>query len=266
MMSEQSTTEQAGDWLVGTVRRNPEALLVLAAGCAMLMRSKSGRREAPRRDEPRDGGGYYGAAEQPRWQGNESRSGEARPGDGMADAAKDAAKRARDYTSDVTGRVSDAASEYAATASAYAGNVRESIVSGASRLPDQARSTVERGFAHILREQPLAIAAMGLAAGATLAAVFPATETESQVLRPARDAVMGAASRAAENVKSAAGEAGEHLKEAARERGLDAEGFKGLAREVAGAFADNVTGRQDQARSGERNQDAPGLVPGHTGS
>ena len=30
---------RAGDWLIGTAKRNPEALLVLAAGCALLLRS-----------------------------------------------------------------------------------------------------------------------------------------------------------------------------------------------------------------------------------
>ena len=28
----------AGEWLISTAKRNPEALLVLAAGCALLMR------------------------------------------------------------------------------------------------------------------------------------------------------------------------------------------------------------------------------------
>jgi hypothetical protein len=215
------------------------------------------RSKGARRDEPRPAGNYYGGAERPPGQRNGSPSG---------DAMADAAKSARDYTSDVTGRVADATSQYAATASAYAGNVRDSVVSGASRLPEQARATMQRGFAHVLREQPLAIAAVGLAAGATLAAMFPATETENQVLGAAHDAVLDAVSRAAENVKSAAGEAGEQLKEAARERGLDSEGLKGLARDVAGKFADNVTGRPDQGQNSNSNQEAPGLVPAHTGT
>jgi hypothetical protein len=249
-MNERTTTEQAGDWLVGAVRRNPEALLVLAAGCALLMRGKGGRR-----DEPGAEGNYYREAERPPWRGKDSPS---------ADAVADAAKSARDYSSDMTGRVSDAANQYAATASAYVGDVRDSIVSGASRLPDQARSTMQRGYAHILREQPLAIAAAGLAAGAALAAAFPATETENQTLGAAHDAVLAAVSRAAENVKSAAGEAGEQLKEAAHERGLNSEGLKGLAREVASNFADNVTGRPDH--SSNSDQEAPGLVPAPTGT
>src|ERR1700680_3832725 len=33
---------RAGNWLIGTAKRHPEALLVLAAGCALLMRSGGG--------------------------------------------------------------------------------------------------------------------------------------------------------------------------------------------------------------------------------
>ena len=32
-----------GDWIMNTVRRNPEGLLVLAAGCALLMRGGSAK-------------------------------------------------------------------------------------------------------------------------------------------------------------------------------------------------------------------------------
>ena len=34
----------AGEWIMGAVTRNPEGLLLLAAGCALLMRSGSGQR------------------------------------------------------------------------------------------------------------------------------------------------------------------------------------------------------------------------------
>jgi hypothetical protein len=266
-MSDRATTEQPGDWLVATVRRNPEAFLVLAAGCALLMRSKGERSDASRHE-----GQYYREAERPPWTKDDQVSGAGlggglgQAGNSVRDYASSATDRVADVASDVTGRVTDTAREYAAAASDYAGGMRDQVVSGASRLPDQARATVQRGFARILREQPLAIAAAGLAAGATLAAIFPATDTESQVLGPAHDAAVDAASRLADNVKSAAAETGEQLKEVARQRGLDPEGLKGLARDVAGTFADNVTGRSaDQARHPNQN-DAPGLVPEHTGT
>ena len=36
----------AGHWLIGTAKRNPEALLVLVAGCALLMRGGAGPSQA----------------------------------------------------------------------------------------------------------------------------------------------------------------------------------------------------------------------------
>jgi hypothetical protein len=33
---------RAGNWLIGTAKRHPEALLVLAAGCALLVRNGGG--------------------------------------------------------------------------------------------------------------------------------------------------------------------------------------------------------------------------------
>jgi hypothetical protein len=263
-MSERETYEQGADWLIGTVKRNPEALLVLAAGCALLMRGKASRDDGARLAADR----YRGT--EPPWQGND-RSPGISPGDaiarateGVRDAAgnvRDAAGRVQDtvqgYAADMTNRVSERASDYASTVSDYAGGVRRAVTSGVSQFPEQARATVQQGFSRLLREQPLAIAVMGVAAGATLAAIFPVSEVESQALGPAHDAVVDAASRAADTVKAAAGEAGEQLKQAARERGLDPEGLKGLAREVGGNFADNVTGRATEKASNE----APGLVP-----
>ena len=50
--SNTDTYSQAGDWLLGTARRNPEGLLLLAAGACLLMRgrtSSSSRTASPNR-------------------------------------------------------------------------------------------------------------------------------------------------------------------------------------------------------------------------
>ena len=39
--SNTDTYSQAGDWLAGTVRRNPEGLLLLAAGACLLLRGRT---------------------------------------------------------------------------------------------------------------------------------------------------------------------------------------------------------------------------------
>src|SRR6188474_522641 len=49
------TSFQAGDWLAGAARRNPEGLLLLAAGACLLMRSRgSASSRSPVRSQYRD--------------------------------------------------------------------------------------------------------------------------------------------------------------------------------------------------------------------
>jgi hypothetical protein len=101
----------------------------------------------------------------------------------------------------------------------------------------------------VLREQPLAVAVAGLAAGAAVAALFPSTEIENRALGGAHEKLKEAAERAGEKVRDAAGKAGERLKSAAEERGLTTEGLKEVASEVAGTFKDAMSGEPEN-RSG----------------
>jgi len=94
------------------------------------------------------------------------------------------------------------------------------------------------------------VAALGLAAGAAVAAFFPATELERRTLGEAREAIADAATRAGENLVGAAGEAGERLKAGVAERGLNPEGLKELARDVAETFTSAAAGKVEE---GSRN-------------
>ena len=123
----------------------------------------------------------------------------------------------------------------------------------------------------ILREQPLTVAVLGVAAGAAVAAVFPTTDVESQALGGARDALTDMANKVGENVMGAAGAAGERLKSAASERGLTQEGLKEVARDVADAFSSSMTGKANNEQGSESRKDSdlatvgsngPTLVPG----
>ena len=227
---------QASHWLIGTAKRNPEALLVLAAGCALLMRG--GGSSAPqasavgyRSDD------YYG-----------NRGQEARTSGSWSEGASRAVEGATEYASDVKDRVTDAASSYASSVSDYAGSVGRTISTQTSRLVDQTQSTVETGIGYVLREQPLAVVALGVAVGAAIAAILPATEMEARTLGPAHDAVADAAGKVGENLMEAAGEAGERLKQGAADRGFSSEGLKGMAHEVADTFANKVSGASTESR------------------
>ena len=120
------------------------------------------------------------------------------------------------------------------------------------RFARQAQSTMQSTMARVLRDQPLVVAAVGLAAGAAVAAAFPATDVENRTLGGARDALTDAASKVGENVMQAASKAGERLKSAAQERGLTPDGLKELAGEVADTFADGVSGKSGERRSPDR--------------
>jgi hypothetical protein len=104
---------------------------------------------------------------------------------------------------------------------------------------------MQSGMDRVLRDQPLAVAMAGLAAGAAVAAVFPSTEIEDRTFGGAREALTEAAGKAGERVMGAAGKAGDRLKSGAEERGLTSEGLKELAGEVADTFTSAVSGKSD---------------------
>jgi hypothetical protein len=84
---------------------------------------------------------------------------------------------------------------------------------------------------------------LGLAAGAAVAMLLPATEMEERTLAPARDAIAGVTSKVGENLIEAASEAGERLTQGIAERA--SEGFKELVHEVSTKFTDKVAGKTE---------------------
>jgi hypothetical protein len=224
---------QATGWLMNTARRNPEGLLLLAAGCALLLRS---------------GGGRTGDGSSRMSQSFSTESGR----EGLARATQQAsnyASEASNYASDIKDKVSDTVSEHAQAVSEYARETGRIVSERSQQFARQAQSSVESGMSRVLREQPLAVALAGLAAGAVVAAAFPTTEVEKRTLGAAGEAMTDAAEKAKDSVMEAAGKAGERLKSAAEERGLNAEGLKDLAGEVTDAFKDSMAGKSDDHAS-----------------
>jgi hypothetical protein len=240
--SDNDTYSQAGDWLLGTARRHPEALLLLAAGCCLMMRSGSSSSRAPARSHfDRDDWDERGFA-----RGSSANNASARmrrASSEMGERASRAAESAADYASDMKDRVADTARSYAETAGDFADEARRRVSEGSARLGRQAQSTLQTTMTRVLREQPLAVAAAGLAAGAAIAAVFPSTEIEERTFGSAGESLRDVAQKAGERVKDATVKAGERLKDAAEERGLSTEGLKDLAGDVADTFTSAVSGK-----------------------
>lgn len=243
--SDNDTYSQAGDWLLGTARRHPEALLLVAAGCCLMMRSGSSSSKAPARSQfDRDDWDEQRGLARGSSAGNASAQ-MRRASSEMGERASRVAESAADYASDMKDRVADTARSYAETAADFADDARRRVSEGSARLGRQAQSTLQTTMTRVLRDQPLAVAVAGLAAGAAIAAVFPSTEIEERTLGGAAESLRDAAEKAGERVKDAAVKAGEHLKDAAEDRGLTTQGLKDLAGEVAGTFTSAVSGKSD---------------------
>jgi hypothetical protein len=225
--SDSYQASNVGDWVWDTARRNPEALLLLAAGCALLMRSgRSGR--------TRISTGVSRTRHTPMTQGSAKFSREAAE---IGDQVSRTAGQASRYMEDVKDRMTETASAYADRVSEFADESRRQLYARSSAV----RSTIER----VLRDQPLAVVAAGLAAGAAVAAAFPVTDIENRALGNAHEAVEDLMDEAGKRVMGAAREAGERLKSVAEERGLTPEGFKDMASDVAGAFGEAVTKKKE---------------------
>jgi len=240
-----------GDWIMGALKSNPEGLLLLAAGCALLLRSGASGRSAHAHERL----GSTGTGREP----TSENYGPRQTGAGISETISQAADSARDYATDVSKGVSDKAATYASAVGEYAGDAwRQS-----ERFVGQARNTVQDTIDRVVQEQPLAVAVVGLAAGAAVAAAFPATAVERRTLGPAGERLTDAAVSAGQQLGQAASQEGERLMDAADHRGLNTEGLKEVATDVAGAFGSAFTG--EKGRSGQSAATSGGAVQSSTG-
>jgi hypothetical protein len=156
----------------------------------------------------------------------------------------DAASSYASTASDTARQTIDAAKSYASSAAEYAGQAKRVVEDQSDRVVRQTRSIAQG----VLQNQPLAIVAAGLAAGAALAAAFPPTELEKGALGPVGDQMSKAAERFGDQLKQATAKAGDKLKTAAEERGLHTEGLKDVAGEVVDTFKVSMTGQTAPTR------------------
>jgi len=155
-----------------------------------------------------------------------------------------AADTARQYATEVKDGLADTAESYTSAVVDYADETKRTVVDHSERLAKQVQSTVKSTVDDVLNYQPLAVAFVGLAAGAAVAAAFPTTRVEQQALGPTADKLSDVAASATKELSKAAAAAGDQLKTAADERGLNADGFKEVVSEVARSFESSVTGDQ----------------------
>jgi hypothetical protein len=221
------------DWLWATVKDNPDGLLLLAAGCALLLRKGRSiqRTERDRNDAQEYLGGdipHQGRADD--WTNEAS---------GMAD-------NARDQVASMSKKMSETAADYAASVSEYARGTQEQVVEQSRRLAEKAQNRVQS----LMQHQPLAVALVGLAAGAAVAAAFPTTVSERRVLGPARQRLYEAAEAAGQQITETAGE---------RVMGAVKERVKDVVREVSSGTAGGEKDPPEQATPSPTAPEATGV-------
>jgi hypothetical protein len=242
--SMRSARSANGNWLVDSITRNPEGVLLLAAGCALLMRKATSYRSTER-------AGVGDWSERNGHVGNEATGTNGRDRN-LRDTVADAARSVGEYASDVSDKVTETASGYASSVVDYAGEASERT----RVMAQQAGSTLQSSAQKILREQPLVVAAAGLAVGAAVAAAFPPTDIERRNLGPTGERLKDAALKAGEQIKGAGMQAKEKLADVAEEHGLTAQGLKGMAQEVTDAFSDALSDDRTASTSGSRRGSA----------
>jgi hypothetical protein len=256
MNGQSSLLGNGGERILNTIKRNPEGLLLLAAGAVLLMRTIASKSSATPMDA-------YGRGAQASERMEDAARQTMDTARSYASSAGDVARRTMDTARSYATSASDAAHEtmesaksYASSASQYAGQAGRAVGEQSERVIRQTRSMAQG----VLRNQPLAIAVAGLAAGAAMAAAFPATQLERETLGPMGDQMSKAAERVGDQLKQATMKAGEKLKSTAEERGLDSEGLKEMASEVADTFRTSMT------RHPEDKDESASSAPGSAGS
>ena len=151
-----------------------------------------------------------------------------RAADALRSAAASGAEKAKDAFETGAGALGDAASEAAETVADKTAYVRDETSALFEDLTERATT--------LAREQPLLVAAVGLAMGAMVAALLPRTDTEDAYLGEASDAVKGTVGEVAgeqyERAKSVAANVLDEAKTAAERQGLTPEAAADAVRDL----------------------------------
>jgi ElaB/YqjD/DUF883 family membrane-anchored ribosome-binding protein len=249
---QRSHTPSLTERLAGAARAQPAGLLLLVAGTSLLL---SGMRP-PSRD----------ATRRARTAVRKIAQGDFSP---VTDSATDAVSGVRDQVGDLGNKASELARSYTESLSGAADDAQQALRDRSQQFAETARSSAQSSVSFVLEDQPLLLAAIGLAAGATLGAILPSTPQENRLMGETRDKVAELASEAAkqkiDELGDAAGEAAERLKNAVKERvAASTEDLGDVAKDVVEPFANVAAGGGTSVGGGKSSQGS--TSPGQSSS
>jgi ElaB/YqjD/DUF883 family membrane-anchored ribosome-binding protein len=235
--------------LAGAARAQPAGLLLLVAGTSLLL---SGMRPPSAATARRARTAVRKIA-----QGDFSDV--ASTVSSARDGASDMASGVRDQIGDIGNKAGELARTYTESLSGLADDAQQALRDRSQQLAETARSSAQSGVSFVLEDQPLLLAAVGLAVGATLGALLPGTPQENRLMGETRDKVAELASDTAkeklDQLSGAASEATERLKSAVKDRvSTGTEGLADVAKDVVEPFTNIASGSGTSSSGGKTGQ------------
>ncbi len=164
---------------------------------------------------------------------------------------------ARETVSETATEAYERAADYADYVGQRASEMADDVASRARRTRRRVRSSVET----MVEEQPMAVLAVGLLAGAALGALLPRTRVEADYLgETARDARRRAEAMARSTyrkAKNAASTFVDELQDEAHREGVDPEGLSETAADLGRRVRSTVKNAARQTREKVMNDDSP---------
>lgn len=245
-------------------RANPLPALLIGAGCMLLMSSRA------------SGAAVGGTRRGPSMTSRASRAGSAAAsgvsdaassvGSGVSDAASSAGSAASHAASSVRDTVADAGRRTREAAHDFRDQVSETYESYAEELGERAEAfgdyaseqsrrvggQLERGWS-MMEEQPLIMAAVGVAIGAAIGAALPSTDIEDEYLGETSDRVKGHAADLAQEqydqARSAVSRTAEKVARDAEAEGLTGQTLRSAAEEVGARVRNVASGAAETLKS-----------------
>ena len=217
-----------------TARKNPLPALMIGAGLAMIfglgsraVSSSSGARESSH-------DGVEGVQRGPEFTAHVGRP---RPiSQTEPSSIGSAIGSVKAQASDLLDSANQSLSDVASKAASLGRQIPSSMYSGDTMSNSFSRDTLLNTVSKVLEEQPLILAAIGIAVGAAIGAAIPQTETENSLMgessHSVRDAAQGLVADQYAQLKSAASHAVEDIKQSAADRGVTTDNLTGLVHDV----------------------------------
>jgi hypothetical protein len=206
-----------GDLLRGMghqISENPVPAALIGAGLAwMMMGNKSGNGRARENTGPSASGGMSSAADSASQKANAFGSSAASAAQGTMQSLQGAANTVSGTASSLMDKTAGA---YEAVAE-MAGRTTSSMKAAAGNLTDTAVAVEQitmaatRGLFDFCKDQPLVLAGLGLAIGATLGAAIPESQAEDRLMGETADQVKDKAQRLASEQMQTAKAVGQHV-------------------------------------------------------